>query len=108
MKRTDECQTDYQQDYNFAFYCFHYENPTALKNQLNHLQNTMLRQINNLNISPKNFASKAIINGWTSSIHSSDKMNHSGILMFNSCAFRYDPQRRAVHRPDRRRCTHQF
>ncbi|MBW2014167.1 MAG: type II toxin-antitoxin system VapC family toxin [Deltaproteobacteria bacterium] len=29
----------------------------------------MLCQINNLNISPKNFASKVIINGWTSSIY---------------------------------------
>jgi len=83
MEYTDECQTNNQQNHNLTFYCFHYEIPTALKNQLNHLQNTMLRQINNLNISPKNFASKAIINGKTSSIHLSDKMNPSGILIFN-------------------------
>lgn len=59
-------------------------------------------------ISLQNLSGKTIINGRTSSIHSSDKMNQLGILMFNSCAFRFDPQKRAAYRPDRRRCTHQF
>lgn len=90
------------------FLSFSLRNSRGVEKPINHLQNTMLRQINRLNISPKNFAGKAIINGRTSSIHSSDKMKHSGILMFNSDAFRYGPKRRAVHRSDCRRCTHQF
>jgi len=31
MQRTDECQTDNQQNQNFAFYCFHDEIPTVSK-----------------------------------------------------------------------------
>ena len=61
MEGTDECQTNNQQHQNLTFNRFHDEIPRASKHQLKHLQNTMLRQINRLNISPKNFASKAII-----------------------------------------------